>query len=313
MKTQFSFLLIILFPLFSSSQNFASNDTEWVYDDSGFWASGISTFSFDSDTTIASRTVKKFRRDVQSYFNGTTDTIRRELFPVYYYENNGIVEFSRNAINFDTLLNFQADPGQNWIVYFGYNPNNNFQATDSFMITVIDTLSINMSGQNVFAQALLYEFENDGRTFSLQDTAIENIGLQRAFISPEDRLLSNIIADGSILTLRCFKNPQFGIVDFENDADYGDFNYDCTQLSTSISEEIIQELINVYPNPASQRLQVESKWNKELSVEIFDLSGRKLREAIISEGLTEIDISLLSSGMYVLLLDQQYAKRFFKE
>lgn len=73
--------------------------------------------------------------------------------------------------------------------------------------------------------------------------------------------------------------------------------YNC-QLSTSEIDK--KETIAVYPNPVSDLLNVSLKLNKEESVEIYNMEGRKVMETTIANGRNAINVSHLTVGDYIL-------------
>lgn len=62
--------------------------------------------------------------------------------------------------------------------------------------------------------------------------------------------------------------------------------------------------LNIFPNPVSDKLTLESsgELNSQLTIELFDLSGKRLQTLKIKEGRVnqEIDMSYLTSGIYFL-------------
>lgn len=68
---------------------------------------------------------------------------------------------------------------------------------------------------------------------------------------------------------------------------------------TSIIETILEESINVYPNPAKDVLQIDISNNIEIAnIELFDLSGKKVKK--YSSNDRNLNISGLSAGTYFL-------------
>lgn len=59
--------------------------------------------------------------------------------------------------------------------------------------------------------------------------------------------------------------------------------------------------VNVYPNPASNSITIESPANEELSaVKIFDLTGAIVKQAVYSQKTSSYDISDLNNGIYII-------------
>jgi len=90
--------------------------------------------------------------------------------------------------------------------------------------------------------------------------------------------------------------------------------------STSSTGDLSRELasINVYPNPASNLLFVETE-NLDISDArfiIYDMQGRQQSIRRESNDRFQMDISLLESGMYILeyrSLDKAFQKKFIKQ
>jgi hypothetical protein len=84
-----------------------------------------------------------------------------------------------------------------------------------------------------------------------------------------------------------------------------DDNIDCIQITVengplSVVDYNFQKQITIYPNPASNFLNVKSN-NNLILIEfiIYDLNGRQVKETHGND-LNKIDISELSNGMYLL-------------
>ena len=62
----------------------------------------------------------------------------------------------------------------------------------------------------------------------------------------------------------------------------------------------------VGPNPVQNILQIQnnSQTNKASSVEIFDLSGRKVKQSLLNVGLNTISMTDLGKGVYTVNLSQ---------
>ncbi|MES2654213.1 MAG: T9SS type A sorting domain-containing protein [Bacteroidota bacterium] len=71
--------------------------------------------------------------------------------------------------------------------------------------------------------------------------------------------------------------------------------------------------INIYPNPASTKLYIESMAFKHSNYIISDISGRELKKGMLQ---TEIAIDDLQSGIYIISLhakNELYRKKFIKQ
>jgi PKD repeat protein len=66
---------------------------------------------------------------------------------------------------------------------------------------------------------------------------------------------------------------------------------------TSVGEESIDRLVNVYPNPFKNQIQIVA--NAEVSLRVFDVSGREMEVGLIGEQ-SVINTSNWSSGLYFI-------------
>lgn len=61
--------------------------------------------------------------------------------------------------------------------------------------------------------------------------------------------------------------------------------------------------LTLYPNPTLDVLNIEHTYNREdLDFSIIDYMGKTVMKGHLSRGLSEVDVSLLNSGLYVILL-----------
>ena len=81
-----------------------------------------------------------------------------------------------------------------------------------------------------------------------------------------------------------------------------------------ISETQNNEIISIFPNPASYKLTIESQQQSE--TEILNIEGQIIKRLNIKENKTDIDISDFSSGIYFMKLqnnDGIIVRKFIKE
>jgi hypothetical protein len=149
----------------------------------------------------------------------------------------------------------------------------------------IDTLMINGHPRRKFIDTLYNHY------------IIEGIGDKRyAFWGPEG--FSCYQEGDSIYPVGESYNPFYCGIGFSG----------CSPLTTP---DIANTNYTVFPNPASAYIQINKNYNVGNSnwLYIFDLSGRKVMELNMSdEPVDIIDISLLSSGMYILQFNDKSQK-----
>ncbi|NHN27030.1 T9SS type A sorting domain-containing protein [Flavobacterium jejuense] len=76
--------------------------------------------------------------------------------------------------------------------------------------------------------------------------------------------------------------------------------------STSKTQELSIEGLTIYPNPVSNgKIYITSKLGLEKKVEIFDVLGKKVFEAIVTT--KEVNISALNTGVYIVKVKEEEA------
>ena len=81
---------------------------------------------------------------------------------------------------------------------------------------------------------------------------------------------------------------------------------------TSVFNPTVSNKISIFPNPVQNVFHVNLGENKVANLEIYDIHGNLLLcKDITSE--KGIDISFLSSGLYIVLIDKKYIGSIIKE
>jgi len=92
--------------------------------------------------------------------------------------------------------------------------------------------------------------------------------------------------------------------------------YIWNQFTSSGIETVNDDFISIYPNPASNLLNVNTNNKVFTNVEIVNIAGKTVRKEIISNSNCQIDISNLSSGIYFITISDKFNKmtlKFIKE
>ena len=80
-----------------------------------------------------------------------------------------------------------------------------------------------------------------------------------------------------------------------------------TYVVTLGGEEGVEEMLanfNIYPNPATSTVFVESSLNEKAQVSIIDLTGRCVKEVELSNHVSAINIEDIESGVYFITVEQ---------
>jgi hypothetical protein len=86
----------------------------------------------------------------------------------------------------------------------------------------------------------------------------------------------------------------------------------CLTLSDG-KENAGSAVVSVFPNPAEGRITVEIlKDTRPVSYSMIDFSGRMVREGMLTSPRTEIDLSDIPAGVYILKADSEHSAKVLK-
>ena len=274
-------ILILSSKLLSQSQNFGQLGSEWYYsENAGGGCSGNCEYvHFKSvlDTIIQGKTTHKIE---QTYYTMYGDTIN--LSPLYVY-NQGDTAFNFNfsKSRFLTLLIFNGNQGDTLTLdvppMYQNLPN---ISTDTTYRLVIDTV-INTTIDGIPLKKY--------RTIALDDYQffaadfIDKIGgfdwlFPRGPIFPE--------AGGPI---RCYSDAQI-------DTNFQTITCDYV-LTTAIKEQNNKFDIEIYPNPVSDFLTINTNYSVD-RIELYDITGK----LVMTTDELIFDLSHLVNGEYIIKL-----------
>lgn len=80
----------------------------------------------------------------------------------------------------------------------------------------------------------------------------------------------------------------------------------------TLLNEISENCIQIYPNPANNKLFIDCDNFNGINADIIDISGKTIRSVVLSETKTIIDIENLSEGLYILRISQNGIKSDYK-
>jgi len=86
---------------------------------------------------------------------------------------------------------------------------------------------------------------------------------------------------------------------------------DCISISNLDAEAFIPKAWKIYPNPVSAFLSIETTDTAEIT--ITDMTGKLLRRESLRNGVNSIDVSTLSSGIYVIRSAAGVHLKFIKQ
>ncbi len=73
-----------------------------------------------------------------------------------------------------------------------------------------------------------------------------------------------------------------------------------TLLTTQVDENAMDEMVKIYPNPATNRVEIIlNNTNAGLNFELFDLTGTIVKQALLKDPVTSIGCEDLHAGLYI--------------
>ncbi len=207
MKFQYTLLFALLLGSFSAqAQAWGEGNPVWHYYDSDYSTQGYMTVMAVGDTTIQGRDAIIFGKQYEVYYR-SGNTINRGDYPpdVMYEEEEVVYLWNAGVLEFDTLMNFMALPGENWSIAAG----------DSlYMHTVhrrvIDTLRFTVLNEERKALIVLDSSDIFGTAFQ-HDTLVRGIGPIRGYYRPWGRFEQWVDGSTEGDEFRCFQNDEIGL------------------------------------------------------------------------------------------------------
>jgi photosystem II stability/assembly factor-like uncharacterized protein len=236
--------------------------------------------------------------------------------------NNGLpinINVYAIAINGNNIF-----AGTNKGVYLSSNNGNNWIAINNGLPANMTVFAIAISGNNIFAGAdYVYLSSNNGSSWIAANTGMQNFGVLSLAISGNN-IFAGVGAYGGVYlssdngnswTLTGLTYPAGLFVDLHINAlaingdtifaGIDDSNPGVWKLSlaglgiTEISDK--ESFVTVYPNPVKDNLTVESM--QKSTIEILNVQGQTILRQTTEQGKTDIDISRLTKGIYILRLN----------
>lgn len=290
MKKQFFALLILIMvialPTRSISQVWCPPGATWHYSNWLIGFEGYSKLTYSKDTLIKGISCKK----ITNYINGPFT--QGNFSPYYTYSKNGIVYLynDKYGINkFEILFDINAQIGDTWRM-----PQVDSACADSlFFITVLNTGSKTINGFNL---KWLYVKKGPSPFNNFQyDTITERLGFRFDDIDYTSCHGGSVEVAGG--PLRCYSDSTFGLYSTNT-------NKPC-EINTAITEsDLIREGLKIYPNPASEKLNIIfpfNVWEKTATFILYDLTGKVVLSNTLNRtaDIEEISITDLSQGLYL--------------
>ena len=272
--------MMVLISIISKAQTWCAPGAEWHYRTHTTWPSINYQDGYirvaSAGTVLA---LGQICDSLSATFYGvrfsmlSPSVVVNNYFSLITYENNHVIyAFNISTNSFDTLVNFNALPGDKWTLYR--------EGTNCLMprsiIVVSDTGHIVINGQNL-------------RT--INNYYIEKIGSIGSMIP-----FNNCNVDGEGMgTFVCYSDNNFPLYKKPG------YNLPCDFTTVGKEEFTVEGVeLNVFPNPGNELIKIEFNGENDpehYQVQLIDLLGRQVLE--LNSG-KQINISSLKVGLYTL-------------
>lgn len=195
------------------------------------------------------------------------------------------------------MYNFGAQPTDTWDLGIDTN---DFSCSKS--IVLVDSISALMIGSN--SHRIIYTNNDTNASAGFNQKIIEHIGSLN-YLFPTIRFCeTNIAIDMPYYSFSCFQDITTSYRLVEEAECVNPYHVGLSEFTKN------NEQIKLYPNPIEDKLKLQFPNTNDFSVSIYNTLGEKIIDFHNNEKLSEIDMSLLESGIYVLMFEDSFGEKF---
>lgn len=283
-------LILMLWPLAMTGQTWFPDDAVWHYGySSGFGTQGYVRFDVTGDTVVNGQASRKVMRTRETYNFISQQYGSEALTPIVAHEASGVVWLHiPSTLEFDTLYNINALPGDHWLLPPMPDP---FLCTAGSRMVVTDTGITTIGSVSLRWLAVDIHYIHDQGGSVLQDTIIERVGT-RIYMLPHD--LCNGSVDGQEGgPLRCYQDAEIS---------YAVSELPCELIVGTPEINGPAPHLQPFPNPGHDRVWLDGMvLDATLHATVYDARGVAVLSKII-QPQAAIDMSALAPGLYTIVL-----------
>ncbi|MDH4474095.1 MAG: T9SS type A sorting domain-containing protein [Fluviicola sp.] len=293
MKTIFTTAFVFLtFSLFS--QVWVESNPVWHYKYSTISEGGFIKIEQTGDTVINGFLCQKLNGIKHRFFitgpNGDMAHDASDFGEWYTRASNDTVYYWKNW-QFHILYDFSATEGDSWLIEHGTTY---FECNDSSYTKVESVGTVNLNGEQAIQLNLV---DSIGSSLGIQGPVNSHFGAMEEFLFPTGRNCdSTIIVEWFMYDFCSFQDDSLT---------YNPSGEDCEYLLTHLGLAENNDFAGTLaPNPANDVLHVTlPKGNA--AYRITTLTGQVMETGKLTEQTSDLNISALSEGMYILQLTGQ--------
>lgn len=310
-KSFLTIFWLFLLSVDSYCQVWVDSGAVWHYDYRNWDRFGFDRYEYRTDTLVEDKLCQKIIGKrftfVRNANNIVVQSITSELTTQVTYVSGDTV-FYRNNNQFFVLFNFGALPGERWVIST-HNPYGECQDTSFLQVQQIGI---------VFIHSMPYRFIKVAPTpnspIGLTGTIVERFGLIDSLLRPFHYLFPSIIHCDSMLSIvewdylgfKCFRDNSFPLFNPKNN--------DCEYfLNNVFVEDYNHSNLQLFPNPTTGKLYFGPMVDQVSRIDVFNFQGQLLNKTVVSNLISDIDISDYSPGLYLFLITEKNGKQFLSK
>jgi hypothetical protein len=270
-------MALLLLQLPADAQVWCPAGATWHYGFDYGQSNGYNEYTYMGDTVIAGVAQQQIAVETHYYTQNPSGYHEYAGETVHTRLDDGVLYIFQASLGlWDTLIWYSAVPGNQWQV---------LQPSDSFCdcrYIVTDTGHAVIGGMSLrYVQTTVTGFECE----SVSRRFLERIG------SVHGTFLDECQTGDADTTLRCYQDI---------DMNYSPPDAPACDFISGIREESLLHGIEVWPNPGTDVLHVETGMNGKVDVGVHDATGRAVLTASAPGGSLEISSAGLSPGIYFI-------------
>jgi hypothetical protein len=284
----------IFFTFKMFAQVWVNSNPVWHYNYSTISEGGFIKIEQTGDTLIEGYSCQKLNGIKHAFFvTGPDGNIGHSssVFGNWYTRASNDTVYYWDEDHFNVLYDFSASAGDSWLIEDGTEW---LQCNDSSYTKVESVGTVNLNGEQAIQLILV---DSVGGSLGIQGPVNSHFGAMDEFLFPTGRSCdSTIIVEWYI----------FDFCSFQDDSlSYNPSGEDCEYMLTHLGlAESGTFPFTVAPNPANDVLHVKLP-NGKADYRIVTLAGQEMETGKLTEQTSDLNISRLSEGMYILQLTGQ--------
>ena len=177
--------------------------------------------------------------------------------------------------------------------------------TEGDMLSLMTSLGYLAGGKLKETESTHWQLPNTGATNSTQFTAlpagsrISWLGFDLLGYRADFWTSSHDAVNSSLYSVTY--NSAYLLISGGTTQKNNGFSVRCfTDITFGLNEKASLKDISIYPNPASDLINIDNVENQDLNVSVYNIIGDLVLERSIGIGTNKINIALLSKGIYIL-------------